>query len=375
MQYELNKFDHKGAAYHRIAFDEVTEFTQSQYIYLRSRLRKYKDGFPLPIGMRCGSNPDGIGRLWVMKHFITQEAIDSIKQLTAYDPSPPGQIFYTPEGRAFMPARVADNPTLDTDDYIQRLQGLGAVLAARLANGDWSITEGSLIDPEWLRRYTMRGEHLIPLTKEDEHIASIHDVQCTRFATIDTAGTSKHKADEDRGKPPSWSVCGVWDYWPQLKFLFLRHIWRVRVDWIQLKNAIPRVLDEWHVPLVLIEAAYNGQALSLEIGSRARLVTAALGTMKFDRVGDPLSAKQERARSSGFLGMLEHGEFFLPDIATVAGVAEWLPDFEAELLGWTGRKEETADQIDVCSYAANHVRSTGQSWGRAAKGKAGNARW
>ncbi len=136
MQYELNKWDHKGPSYHRICFDELTEFTESQYIYLRSRLRKHKR-YPLTIGMRAGSNPDGLGRIWVMKRFITNEAIDSIKQLTATDPSPPGQVFYTPAGHAFMPSRVADNPTLDTDDYIQRLQGLGAVLAARLANGDW----------------------------------------------------------------------------------------------------------------------------------------------------------------------------------------------------------------------------------------------
>ena len=374
MQYELNKFDHKGAAYHRIAFDEVTEFTRGQYIYLRSRLRRH-DGFPLPVGVRCGSNPDGIGRLWVMKEFITDEAIDAIKQLTAYDPSPPGQIFYNPAGRAFMPARVADNPTLDTDDYIKRLQGLGAVLAARLANGDWSITEGSLIDPEWLRRYTMRGEHLIPLTKEGEHVTSIHDIQCQRFATIDTAGTSKHKAEEDRGKPPSSSACGVWDYGPQLKILFLRHMWRAMVDWNALKREVPNVLTQWRVKLPLVENAHHGPPLAAEIGSHAQLVNPVISGMRHVRVGTPLSAKQERAIASGFLNMLENGKFFLPDIATVEGVAEWLPDFEAELLGWTGRKEETADQIDVCSYAADHVRSKGQSWGRASSGRAGNARW
>ncbi len=374
MQYELNKWDHKGPSYHRICFDELTEFTESQYIYLRSRLRKHK-GYPLTIGMRAGSNPDGLGRIWVMKRFITDAAMDSIKQLTATDPSPPGQVFYTPAGRAFMPSRVADNPTLDTDDYIQRLQGLGAVLAARLANGDWSITEGSLIDPEWLRSYTMRGEHLIPLTKEDEHITSIHDIQCQRFATIDTAGTSKHKALEDKGRPPSWSVCGVWDYWPQLKLLFLRHIWRARVDWNDLKREVPKVLNEWHVKLPLVENAHHGPPLAGELGSHARLVNPVIAGMKHVHVGTPMGAKQERAVASGFLNMLENGKIFLPDIETVEGVDKWLPDFEAELLGWTGRKEETADQIDVCSYAADHVRSTGQSWGRAASGKAGNARW
>lgn len=375
MQYELNKWDHKGPSYHRICFDELTEFTESQYIYLRSRLRKHK-GYPLTIGMRAGSNPDGLGRIWVMKRFITNEAIDSIRQLKATDPSPPGQVFYTPAGQAFMPSRVADNPTLDTDDYIQRLQGLGAVLAARLANGDWSITEGSLINPEWLIRYTMRGEHLVPLTKEGKHITSIHDVQCQRFATIDTAGTSKHKAQEDRGKPPSWSVCGVWDYWPQLKMLFLRHIWRARVDWNDLKRQVPDVLNRWRVKLPLVENAHHGQPLAAELGSNARLVNPVIAGMKHAQVGTSLSAKQERAIASGFLNMLERGDFLLPDIATVPGVAEWLPDFEAEILGWTGRKEETADQIDVCSYAADHVRSESVSWGGVIDSRAvGRARW
>ncbi len=374
-QHELSVHNFDGPGFHRITFDQVEQFSETQYLYMFSRLRR-TEGFPIPCGIRSTANP--IGFPWVKRRFISDEAIEALKQFTARDPSPPGMVFDAPCGGGawFMPARLADNPSLSIDEYIDRMQlRLGAVLAARLANGDWSITEGALIDPEWLRRYTMRGEHLIPLTRGDEHVASIHDIQCTRFATIDTAGTSKHKADEDRGKPPSWSVCGVWDYWPQLKMLFLRHIWRARVDWIQLKNAIPKVLDEWHVRLALIESAYNGQALSQEIGSRAQLVSASLGGMKHDRIGNPLSAKQERARSSGFLGMLERGEFFLPDIATVAGVAEWLPDFEAELLGWTGRKEETADQIDVCSYAADHVRSKGQSWGRASSGKAGNVRW
>ncbi len=64
---------------------------------------------------------------------------------------------------------------------------------------------------------------------------------------------------------------------------------------------------------------------------------------------------------ASFATLLEQGKFFLPDIETVEGVDVWLPDLEAEILGWTGRKEETADQIDVCSYAADHVRSKGMA--------------
>lgn len=374
-QHELSVHNFDGPGFHRITFDQLEQFSPTQYLYLVSRLRRTK-GYPIECGTRATANP--IGFPWVKQRFISKLAIETLKKFTARDPSPHGMVFDAPCGGGawFMPSRLADNPALDIGEYIDRMQlRLGAVLAARLANGDWSITEGSLIDPEWLRRYTMRGEHLIPITKAGEHITSIHDIQCQRFATIDTAGTSKHKAEEDRGKPPSWSVCGVWDYWPRLKFLFLRHIWRARVEYMELKREVPKVLDRWRVKLPLIENAHHGQPLAGELGSCARLVNPVIAGMKHAQVGAPLSAKQERAIASGFLGMLERGEFFLPDIATVSGVSEWLPDFEAEILGWTGRKEETADQIDVCSYAADHVRSKGESWGRARNGKAGNVRW
>lgn len=382
MQYELNKFDHRGPSYHRICFDELTEFVETQYIYLRSRLRKH-DGFPLTIGMRVASNPDGLGRMWVMKRFITQQAIDSIKQLTAFDPSPPGQVFWTPTGHAFMPSRVADNPTLDTDDYINRLQGLGAVLAARLANGDWSITEGSLIDPEWLRYFAMRGEMLVPIGKDDKQLCSVDSRTVQRFATIDTAGTSKHKADEDRGKPHSWSVCAIWDYWPKMRFLFLRHVWRRRVEWLDLKAGMSEVLRQWNVPLAVIESAHHGQPLAGELEGRnrvprvcnAKLVNPVIAGMKMAKVGNALSAKQERAEASGFLAMLQQGRIFFPQIEAMPKDINWLPDFEGELLGWSGRKEETSDQVDVCSYAANHIRSGAKSWGGVVNARAGSSRW
>ena len=356
MQYENDKYNHQGPSYHRMAFDELTQFTETQYTYLLSRLRKHV-GFPIAIGARGASNPDGIGRLWVMKRFITQEAIDSIRELTARDPSPQGQQFTTSAGRVFMPSRVADNPTLDVEDYIERLQTqLSPTLAARLANGDWSVTEGAIIDPEWFRYYTMTGEHLKPMNPDGE-IAVIHDKRCRRFATIDTAGTSKHKANEDRGKPPSWSVCAIWDYWQEMKMLFLRHIWRERVDWPGLKRGVNEVLKEWSVPLAIVEAAHWGEVLASELDCQARLSPVKMRGMKTAQVGTPLSAKQERAVSSGFMGMLETGRMFFPDMSTVPDVNMWLPDFEAELLGWTGRAEETADQIDVCSHAAHHVKS------------------
>src|SRR4029453_8335922 len=144
-------------------------------------------------------------------------------------PSPRGVVFWPAPDRAFVPARVADNPSLDIQDYVGRLRTqLPPVLRQRLLNGDWSIVEDAAIRLDWQRYFEMRGEMLVPLDALGKQIGVVACRQWQRFATIDTAGTSKQKAAERKGKPASWSVCQIWDYWSKPKHLFLRHLWRDR---------------------------------------------------------------------------------------------------------------------------------------------------
>ena len=93
---------------------------------------------------------------------------------------------------------------------------------------------------DWLRYYVMQGEILSAMTADGKELAGIDCRECTRFATVDTAGTSRQKAEERKGKPPSWSVCQIWDYWPKTAFLFLRHVWRDRVAWDGLKASVQK---------------------------------------------------------------------------------------------------------------------------------------
>lgn len=179
------------------------------------------------MGVRATSNPGGPNHAWVRKRFITREAELSVQTLGAYQPSPPGLVFWPMPDRAFVPARVADNPSLDIEDYVGRMRTqLPPVLRQRLLNGDRSVVEDAAIKLEWLRYYDMRGDMLQPMNADGKVIDVVDWRTCSRFATIDTAGTSKQKADEKKGKPASWSVCQIWDYWHQPKYLFLRHVWR-----------------------------------------------------------------------------------------------------------------------------------------------------
>lgn len=285
--------------------------------------------------------------------FVTDDAIAALQ-----DGQP--RVFYADEAnedRAFVPALLRDNPALDYDEYVKgSLMQLPPILRARLLAGDWSVIEDALIRLEWLRYFTMRGEILEPLNADGDKIDEIHDVQCQRFATIDTAGTSKQKAEEKKGKPASWSVCGIWDYWPKPDFLFLRHVWRARVDYIDLRARAEEVLGQWRPSRVFIENAHLGPALIGDLklaGLPAEGLNPVTKSMK-GQSGVP--GKVERA--TDLLNRLEAGKLFLPRHDNA-----WLPVLESEWLSWTGLVDQPDDQVDMASYAAGHVGAADQAAG------------
>ena len=55
-----DKYRYQSSAFQVICFDELTQFTLDQYLYLKSRLRRLA-GFPVPLWMRSATNPGGRG--------------------------------------------------------------------------------------------------------------------------------------------------------------------------------------------------------------------------------------------------------------------------------------------------------------------------
>ena len=162
-------------------------------------------------------------------------------------------------------------------------------------------------------------------------------------------------APSSSGKPASWSVCQIWDYWPKPKYLFLRHVWRDRVGWDGLKSSVRHVLAQWQPKRVLIENAHHGPPLAAELpGYSTELVSPVPPGVRGEE-GKP--GKLERATI--LLTKLEKGEVFLPRYNN-----QWLPELEAEWLAWTGLDDETSDQVDAAAYAARHAAGRSVSgWG------------
>jgi hypothetical protein len=158
LETENDKYRFQGAEYQFCGFDELTQLTESSYTYLFSRLRRLK-GVDIPLRMRSASNPGGIGAKWVQERFVPEDFTPE----QAIEP----QVFWKegsdPEGnltrRAFVPARLEDNPALDYDEYVQSLNELDPVTREQLLKGDWQIRERGNVYPMW--EDGVNGRHVI----------------------------------------------------------------------------------------------------------------------------------------------------------------------------------------------------------------------
>lgn len=140
LENENDKYQYQGAEFQMIGFDELSQFTESQYTYLFSRLRRLKNS-DVPIRMRSGSNPGGMGSRWVNERFIPEGFTpdDAVAEKVWLKESTDDETGDTIE-RYFVPARLDDNPHLDQQEYELSLQELDPVTRAQLRRGDWQIT-------------------------------------------------------------------------------------------------------------------------------------------------------------------------------------------------------------------------------------------
>lgn len=130
---ENDVYQYQSAEYDVVRFDELTHFTETQYIYLISRVRG-ANSFPKQV--KSSTNPGGVGHVWVKKRFI--------------EPAPENTEFVGEDGvsRIFIPSKLDDNKFLNASDpnYKKRLLALPEKEKKALLYGDWNIFEGQYFD-------------------------------------------------------------------------------------------------------------------------------------------------------------------------------------------------------------------------------------
>jgi hypothetical protein len=136
LETEVSKFRYQGAEFSLVCFDELSQFSESQYRYLFSRLRRM-EGSTVPMRMRAATNP---GAEWVKNRFEIDMSREELVQWTA-----DGE-------RAFIPARLSDNDSLDAVAYVRSLDKLDPITRRQLLEGDWDVRpEGALFKREWFQ--------------------------------------------------------------------------------------------------------------------------------------------------------------------------------------------------------------------------------
>lgn len=147
-QRDDDRYKYLGAEIHVLLIDELSQFTPVVYKFLRTRVRMV--GVKIPPGIKgnfprilCGSNPGG--------------ACHQFMKQTWVDPAPPMTYFRAPEDeggmlRQFIPAKIADNPSLlDEDpDYPNRIRGMGdEKLVEAYLDGNFDVIVGGIFDDVW----------------------------------------------------------------------------------------------------------------------------------------------------------------------------------------------------------------------------------
>jgi predicted phage terminase large subunit-like protein len=193
LETDKDVYRYHSAQFQCICFDELTEFTEWQYRYLFSRLRRL-EGFQVPIRMRSASNPGGLGHEWVRQRFVVEKAPD----------------------RIFVPAKLPDNPHLDQTAYVKSLQALHPIDRERLLNGNWEVREsGGLFRRDWMETVgdyprnsikvrcwdlaaTMEGDYTAGvLLAENQGIYYVADVVRVRATPLTIQNTIKRTAEFD----------------------------------------------------------------------------------------------------------------------------------------------------------------------------------
>lgn len=201
MQYEKDKYNYQGKVYHFVGFDELTQFMESQYTYLFSRVRR-DAGSIVPNRILCTANPGGEGHEWVKQRFIVE-----------------GE----EKGRLFIPSRLEDNPHIDREDYERQLAELPPLEREQLRNGNWDVEpQGSMFDKNWF--------NLVDKIPHNEIVQKI------RFWDL--------AATEDKGNnDPDWTVGALVGVTRERDF-YIMDIQRMRGTPNQVQNLVKRTAEQ-----------------------------------------------------------------------------------------------------------------------------------
>lgn len=155
-QNEEDKRNYHGHEYHFMGFDQLEEFSESQYLFLLAQCRSSVSEI-VPY-VRDTFNPGGIGHAWVKERFLDH----GTRECEPWTPvNDEGDELPT---RCFHFSNIYDNQILlDSDpQYMRVLNSLPEQERRALRDGDWDVFAGQVFT-EWRReKHVIRPRLLSP---------------------------------------------------------------------------------------------------------------------------------------------------------------------------------------------------------------------
>jgi hypothetical protein len=156
---EKDKYNYQGHEYHFEGFDQLEEFTLTQYLFLLAQNRSADN--KIKCYVRSTANPGNVGHAWVKDRFI--DRLDGMGNVKYFKRMNDEDIETTPDdpnalSRAFVFSTVDDNKILLANDlnYLRILEMLPESDRKALRHGDWDAFSGQFFK-EWSKNI-----HVIP---------------------------------------------------------------------------------------------------------------------------------------------------------------------------------------------------------------------
>lgn len=229
LEHEKDKLKFQGGQFGFAFFDELTHFTETQFLYILTRMRSMSEVNKTCVAGSCNPDADSWVREWVDwyiddKGFVIPERSGKIiwfvntpdgvkfaenkEYLLQYDEDAmKDALSFT-----FIHASLSDNKKLiDIDErYESKVKATDYVNRARLLDGNWNIRaeSGLLFNESWFDIV-------------DDFELKAEDILCRGW---DLASTEKSKANKD----PDWTVGVLLVYRPSERVYYILDVVRVR---------------------------------------------------------------------------------------------------------------------------------------------------
>src|SRR3990167_6477056 len=167
---EIDKERYQGKEYHWIGFDQLEQFTESQFNFVSAQNRTTNPNIRCFI--RASANPGGIGHWWIKRRFVDGKNPNETYTTEFKHPLEPGKTIT--RTFCYVPAKVYDNPSLlkANPGYLANLMSLPENERRAYLEGDWNAfttdcvfdragmaaQEGKIEEPAWVGKLVDFGD-------------------------------------------------------------------------------------------------------------------------------------------------------------------------------------------------------------------------